>query len=46
MPQSTLLVNPHNQHLLISFRKCEVEGREEAKPEDGGGKSGGGWSNK
>lgn len=29
-------MNPHDQHLLISFRKCEVEGREGTKPESGG----------
>lgn len=29
-------MNPHDQHLLISFRKCEVEGRERANPDSGG----------
>lgn len=36
MPSSILLVNPQDQHLLISFRKCKVEGREGVKPESGG----------
>ena len=36
VPWTTFPVNPHDQHLLISCRQCEVEGREWTKLEGGG----------
>lgn len=36
VPWTTFPVNPHDQHLLISCRQCEVEGRERTKLEGGG----------
>lgn len=40
VPCTTFPVKPHDQHLLITCRQCEAEGREWTKLEGGGRRAG------